>query len=514
MRALLCLSVFAIVLFSCGVEKSADRPFADSTFYQEAHRPQFHFSPREKWMNDPNGMVFHNGEYHLFYQYYPEGLVWGPMHWGHAVSKDMIRWEHLPIALYPDSLGLIFSGSVVVDKNNTSGFGSKENPALVAVFTYHSMEKEKAGRTDYQYQGIAFSNDNGREWTKYDGNPVLGNQGVKDFRDPKVFWHQPSNKWVMALAVKDHVELWQSANLKSWDKLSDFGFDYGDHGGVWECPDLFQVEVEGSKLRKWILIVSINPGGPNGGSATQYFVGDFDGKTFTSETKKTDTLWLDYGPDNYAGVTWSNMPDDRSTFFGWMSNWAYAQEVPTAPWRSANTIPRELSLKNVNGQLHLKSSPSPEVQALVTKNTPTTDLSIQDSLEVADAGFNFNMTMISGVVDKKDFSLEFFNDKNEFIAIGYDSRQNRFFIDRTHSGKTDFSKNYPLEVYAPRISNENSISFTVVKDVSSVEVFFDDGVSVMTSLFFPTEDLTRLKVRSNGNVVRKFEAKQLGAIWR
>jgi fructan beta-fructosidase len=511
---ILVILLLCATMFTCSSERSVEQASADSTFYQETHRPQFHFSPKEKWMNDPNGMVFHKGEYHLFYQYYPEGLVWGPMHWGHAVSKDMILWEHLPIALYPDSLGLIFSGSAVVDTNNTSGFGSNENPALVAIYTYHSMEKEKAGRTDYQYQGIAFSIDNGRTWTKYDKNPVLKNQGVKDFRDPKVFWHEATNKWVMILAVKDHVELWGSANLKSWNKLSDFGVDYGDHGGVWECPDLFQVNVEGSDLEKWIMIVSINPGGPNGGSATQYFVGDFDGKIFKSDTKKTDTLWLDYGPDNYAGVTWSNMPDGRSTFFGWMSNWAYAQEVPTSPWRSANTIPRELSLKNSNGQPYLKSSLSPEVQTLVSKSSTVKDLSIQDSLEVREMNFNFNMAIVSGVADKKDFSLEFFNDKNEFVAIGYDSKQNRFYVDRANSGKTDFSKNYPLEAYAPRISNENTISFTIVKDVSSVEVFFDDGISVMTSLFFPTEDLQRLRLRSKSNVVKSFEAKELTSIWK
>jgi fructan beta-fructosidase len=511
---ILVILLLCATMFTCSSERSVEQASADSTFYQETHRPQFHFSPKEKWMNDPNGMVFHNGEFHLFYQYYPEGLVWGPMHWGHAVSKDMIRWEHLPIALYPDSLGLIFSGSAVVDKNNTSGFGSNENPALVAIYTYHSMEKEKSGRTDYQYQGIAFSIDNGRTWAKYDENPVLKNQGIKDFRDPKVFWHQPTNKWVMILAVKDHVELWGSANLKSWNKLSDFGVDYGDHGGVWECPDLFQVNVEGSDLEKWIMIVSINPGGPNGGSATQYFVGDFDGKIFKSDTKKTDTLWLDYGPDNYAGVTWSNMPGGRSTFLGWMSNWAYAQEVPTSPWRSANTIPRELSLKNSNGQPYLKSSLSPEVQTLVSKSSTVKDLSIQDSLEVTETNFNFNMAIVSGVADKKDFSLEFFNDKNEFVAIGYDSKQNRFYVDRANSGKTDFSKNYPLKAHARRISNENTIPFTIVKDVSSVEVFFDDGISVMTSLFFPTEDLQRLRVRSKSNVVKSFEAKELTSIWK
>lgn len=510
MRTIFCFLIFALVLFNCANEKQATQEDADSTLYSERHRPQFHFSPEANWMNDPNGMVFHNNEYHLFYQFYPDGLVWGPMHWGHAVSKDMIRWEHLPIALYPDSLGLIFSGSAVVDTNNTSGFGSEENPPLVAIFTYHSMEKEKAGRTDYQYQGIAFSNDNGRTWTKYDKNPVLKNQGVKDFRDPKVSWHESIGKWVMILAVKDHIELWASANLRSWNKLSDFGFEYGDHGGVWECPDLFQLDVEGTDVKKWVMLVSINPGGPNGGSATQYFIGEFDGEMFLSDTKQSDTCWLDYGPDNYAGVTWENMPDDRKTFFGWMSNWAYAQDVPTSPWRSANTIPRELSLKNVDNKIHVKSMPSQEIQSLVIKSSPKKDLDINTS--AVEAGINFNTSIVSGTVDKQDFSLEFFNDRNEFVAIGYDAARNHFYINRAKSGKIDFSKNYPLEVYAPRISNENIVSFTIVKDVSSVEVFFDDGISVMTGLFFPAEDLKQLRVKS-AKVVKDFEAKELKSIW-
>ena len=238
--------LFMITLISCGVrEKEKEGEVSKSKkIYNEVHRPQFHFSPQEKWMNDPNGMVYYKGEYHLFYQYHPGSMIWGPMHWGHAISTDLVHWTHLPIALYPDSLGLIFSGSAVVDENNTSGFGSKENPPLVSIFTYHSQEKERAGKTDYQNQGIAFSADSGRTWMKYEQNPVLKNQGIKDFRDPKVFWHEGTKKWVMILAVKDHVELWGSQDLKAWRKLSDFGYGHGAHGGVWECPDLFESKME------------------------------------------------------------------------------------------------------------------------------------------------------------------------------------------------------------------------------------------------------------------------------
>lgn len=257
-------------------------------------------------MNDPNGLVFNQGVYHLFYQYYPEDIVWGPMHWGHAVSEDLVHWKHKPIALYPDEHGYIFSGSAVVDKNNTSGFGENGEAPLVAIFTYHSKEGEEAGRMDFQTQGVAYSLDNGNTWNKYEGNPIIQNDGIKDFRDPKVFWHESSQSWILTLVAGDHAKFYTSKNLKDWTYLSDFGKSQGAHGGVWECPDLFPLQVDGSEEEKWVLIISINPGAPNGGSGTQYFVGDFDGKVFTSNQK--EPKWLDYGTDNYAGVTYNNVP--------------------------------------------------------------------------------------------------------------------------------------------------------------------------------------------------------------
>ena len=295
-----------VLLFSCKNKESKAKVSAavKTDYYTEPYRPQFHFSPEEKWMNDPNGMVYHKGVYHLFYQYYPEDIVWGPMHWGHATSKDVVHWKHKPIALFPDEHGLIFSGSAIVDFDNTSGFGTKENPPLVAIFTYHLMAGEKAGRKDFQTQGIAYSLDNGDTWTKYEENPVIENDGIKDFRDPKVFWNAANQTWVMALVAGDHLQLWNSDNLKEWNKLSEFGKDKGAHGGVWECPDLFPLKVEGGEEEKWILLISMNPGAPNGGSGTQYFIGDFDGEKFT--TDQSEVKWLDWGTDNYAGVTYNN----------------------------------------------------------------------------------------------------------------------------------------------------------------------------------------------------------------
>jgi fructan beta-fructosidase len=305
----------------------------NAKLYHEPYRPQVHFSPKTMWVNDPNGMVYYKGTYHLFFQHYPKATVWGPMHWGHAVSKDLIHWKQMPIALYPDKLGYIFSGSVVVDENNTSGFGTKSKPAMVAIFTHHDPKGEKSGSSVFQNQSIAYSLDEGTTWTKYTGNPVLKNPGIKDFRDPKVFWYAAGNKWVMSLATKDRITFYSSPNLKDWKKESDFGQMLGAHGGVWECPDLFPLKLNGKEY--WVLLVSINPGGPNGGSATQYFVGHFDGKTFTPSSNQTK--WIDYGPDNYAGVTWGNT-GNRKIFLGWMGNWFYANDVPTLKWRNAMTI--------------------------------------------------------------------------------------------------------------------------------------------------------------------------------
>src|SRR5688572_4628821 len=390
MRVLTLPIVITLAVVSC-----KEPPPATKVAYTEKYRPQFHFTPKARWMNDPNGMVYYEGEYHLFYQYYPDGDVWGPMHWGHTVTTDLVVWEHLPIALYPDSLGMIFSGSAVVDEKNSSGFGSTDSPPLVAVFTYHDAVKEKEGRSDYQTQGIAYSLDKGRSWKKYDKNPVIANPGVRDFRDPKVFWHEESKQWIMTLVAADHAELYGSADLKLWTKLSEFGKEYGNHGGVWECPDLFQLPVEGEGIQKWVMIININPGAPNGGSGTQYFVGEFDGKKFTSDTEQARTSWLDYGPDDYAGITWSNAPDGRKIFMGWMNNWSYAQVVPTSPWRGGTTVARDLSLVRIDGSLYVKSVVAVELEKLIAEVKTFQTIVVTDSVDLTDSlGFPITTSMV------------------------------------------------------------------------------------------------------------------------
>lgn len=519
-KSFLLLVLSGIILASCGSERNNKHSDAnpEQTLYKEKYRPQFHFSPEISWMNDPNGMVFYKGEYHLFYQYYPDSTVWGPMHWGHAVSTDLVHWTNLPVALFPDSLGYIFSGSAVADTINTSGFGTDDNPPLIAIFTYHNSGLEKSGSITFQTQGIAYSIDKGRTWTKYSGNPVLPNPGKRDFRDPKVFWHKESGKWIMILAVHDRVNLFSSADLKSWSFESEFGVDVGAHGGVWECPDLFQLKVEGSTDTKWVMLVSINPGGPNGGSATQYFTGKFDGKEFTADEKSCK--WIDWGTDNYAGVTWSGIPetDDRRLFLGWMSNWNYATVVPTTIWRSAMTIPRELTLINETGQYQLISKPVTELNVLrkVSKSIFPGRLNDHDialeGLMLNQCELDFDFTIPAGYNDSLGIILE--NNPGEKLIIGYSVPGEKVFIDRTKSGNSGFSKRFGGIATAPYKAG-NKLSLHLFLDASSAELFIDDGKLVMTTLVFPTEDYVKLKFFSkdiNTNP-EKINYRELSRIW-
>ena len=463
----------------------------------EQYRPQFHFSPKAHWINDPNGMVYYKGTYHLFYQYYPDASVWGPMHWGHTTSKDMVHWQEQPIALYPDSLGYIFSGSAVVDVNNTSGFGKNGQVPLVAIFTHHNMTLEKQKSNKYQYQSLAYSLDEGKTWTKYAGNPVLPNPGITDFRDPKVRWYEAQKKWVMTLATKDRVTFYSSPDLKAWSKESEFGSDAGEHGGVWECPDLFPLKHNGKDV--WVLIVNINPGGPNKGSAAQYFLGDFDGSTFNAYSKKTK--WMDYGTDNYAGVTFANT-GNRTILMGWMNNWQYANIVPTTNWRGATTVPRELGLTDVNKELYLTSAPVKELDALAGKPTSLGSVNVKNSYdltaETAGKYDTFKLTLSAPATS--DFAIVLANDKGNELVIGYDKASNAYYIDRTKSGKTDFEKDFGKRSTAPRLSTDKTISLTLFVDVTSAELFADNGLSVMTNVFFPDQTLTKLSMKSTTGV--------------
>jgi len=467
-------------LFSC----SDKNPIIFNEPTGEKYRPEYHYTPAKGWMNDPNGLIYLDGEYHLFYQYYPDSTIWGPMHWGHAISKDLLNWENLPIALSPDSLGYIFSGSAVFDAENSSGLGTPETPPLVAIFTYHDIEGERKGEKDFQSQAIAFSIDKGRNWQKYDGNPVLPNQGIRDFRDPKVssiINSDGSKSWIMTLAVMDRIQFFSSENLINWKFESEFGLGLGAHGGVWECPDLISLKAPNGDI-KWVLLVSLNPGGPQKGSATQYFIGDFKNGIFTPDDQMI--RWLDYGPDNYAGVTWSNLPKDqnRTVLIGWMSNWLYAQVVPTQTWRSAMTVPRSLSLFEVDGTLLLKSSP---VEELINLRKEAFSLSTEESNLPSQA-----VEIIAEVED--NFAISFSNAEGQVLMI---SKENGLVsIDRSKAGNLNFHPDFAASHSAPM--SWKSTKIRIFLDASSAELFINDGELVLTSLLFPASPWNKIKAIS------------------
>ena len=507
---------FALSLFlACKPKEKQEKKNLDPPrAYTEMYRPQFHFSPEEKWMNDPNGLVYHEGMYHLFYQYYPDDIVWGPMHWGHAVSKDMVSWEHKPIALYPDENGLIFSGSAVVDKNNTSGFAQNGETPLVAIFTYHLMEGEKSGRNDFQTQGIAYSLDNGETWTKYEANPVIKNSGIRDFRDPKVLWHTETEQWIMALVAGDHAKFYASSNLKDWEFLSDFGKRQGAHGGVWECPDLFPLPVEGEDEQKWVLIISINPGAPNGGSGTQYFIGEFDGKRFVSDQQKAK--WLDYGTDNYAGVTYNNTPNGERIFIGWMSNWDYARDTPTENWRSAMTLPRSLALKKIGDDYFLTNNPLKNLDALakaVLSRGPKVEPLQEETLYQE----GLQQSRISFTTSSGDFNIKLQNGEGEFVALNMDKANNAFLLDRMNSGKVDFQSEFGNKKHFMPIDNleDGPFEVSILVDWSSIEVFLNKGLYTMTQQIFPTTPYNQLIIENKSKefAIENLVVEKMESIW-
>ena len=445
----------AIKEFACWKEIKFSNEF--DTTNREKFRPAYHHTPQYGWMNDPNGMFYKDGEWHLYYQYNPYGSLWENMTWGHSVSKDLVHWEALPLAIEADAIGTIFSGSCVVDKDNTAGFGKN---TVIAFYT-------SAGEA--QTQSMAYSTDGGRTFNKYEKNPVV-TFNAPDFRDPKVFWYEGTHRWIMMLAVGQEMQIWSSANLKDWQKESSFGSEYGNHGGVWECPDMLKIE------DKWVLICNINPGGPFGGSATQYFIGDFDGKKFTCESMPKVTKWLDYGKDHYATVSFSNAPEGRTVVMAWMSNWQYANQVPTRQFRSANSIARDLGLFKDGEETYVSVIPSKENLAMrgnKVKN-PTATCEI--------------------VVDVKgSMELTLSNAKGEQVVMNYDSQKQTFAMDRTKSGDMSFSEAFPIVTVAPTHGNMKQLRLFI--DNSSIEAFAGDGKMAMTNLVFPSEPYNIIKVK-------------------
>lgn len=472
---------------------------------KEKFRPVYHHTPAYGWMNDPNGMFYKDGVYHLYFQYNPYGSVWGNMHWGHSTSTDLMHWKFEGCAIVPDAWGAIFSASCVVDHENTAGFGKE---AVVAFYT--SAKSTPWG--DIQMQSMAYSLDNGKTFTKYEGNPIL-TSSEKDFRDPKVFWYAPGKHWVMILAVGQHMEIYSSVNLKEWKKESEFGAMQGAHGGVWECPDLVEIPVEGTREKKWVLICNLNPGGPFGGSAAQYFVGSFDGKKFVNESP-TQTKWMDWGKDNYATVTWNNAPDGRCIALGWMSNWQYANNVPTRQYRSANTLARDLTLYREGQELYLKSTPSVEVKKARGKKVSIPSFRVSEKHEIVNlfednqGAYEVEILIQNAGASKIAFCL--LNDKGEKVSMYYDLNRKQFVMDRSESGTVDFSKDFPAVTVAPA-NVDKELTLRLFVDRSSIEAFGEDGKFVMTNLVFPSQPYVKMcfEADKNGYAVKTLNVYKL-----
>ncbi|MEO1596487.1 MAG: glycoside hydrolase family 32 protein [Pseudomonadota bacterium] len=654
------------------IATSADDNVFDSIAYDEPFRPKFHFSPPLAWMNDPNGMVYWDGEYHLFYQYHPYSNVWGPMHWGHAVSRDLVHWENLPIALYPDKEGAIWSGSAIIDHQNTSGLGSEEQPAIVALYTQHDHVEHDIGTSDrYQTQGLSYSTDNGRTWNTYKENPVLDNPGIRDFRDPKVVWFEPQQKWIMTLAAFDHIRFYSSKNLTDWTFESRFS-GWGASEGVWECPDLIEMQVVGEDTKKHVLIVSINVAAPNGGSGTQYFIGEFDGKTFHLDAEEKQRLertpatfpegevfadfedglghwktkgdafsiidgpegdkspmlssgndgdkstgsiqspefeirkpyinfrisggdfedslgiqlrvdnevvrrdtgnsrylhtirswdvsefrnkraqielfdraegswgqlaiddivfadapatpkriparWLDYGTDNYAGVTWANAPEGRLVFLGWMSNWRYALNVPTERWRSAMTVARDLTLFRSPDGLELRSFPVSELNVnrertgRVDEQIVSGELDLTIPLKVDSPLLDLELSIETQ--EPEPVSLQFENDIGQSLVFRINPGAARYELDRSKSGIVDFFEGFAALQTAPLPLGTTTHDLRVLIDRASIEVFVNDGQTVITAIVFPEAPYSEIKLMTQGRTrLRGADAYRVASIW-
>ena len=447
------------------------------TSNREKFRPTYHHTPVYGWMNDPNGLFYKDGEWHLYYQHNPYGSQWENMHWSHSVSRDLMTWEDRGMAIAPDGLGSIFSGCCVVDHDNTAGLGKG---AIIAFYT-------SAGEN--QTQCMAYSTDNGQTFTKYQGNPVI-TSNVPDFRDPHVFWHKETARWIMILAAGQEMNIYSSADLKSWKYESAFGHGYGNHDGVWECPDLMKLPVAGTDKEKWMLVCNINPGGPSGGSATQYFTGEFDGHKFVCDTKPEVTKWMDYGKDHYAAVTFDNAPDNRHVIIAWMSNWQYANQVPTKQYRSGNSIARDLHLYEHNGDTFVGVVPSKEVDAKRGKAVVKNFSGKKKTFDAVDGAYE--MVLNLSARPKTPLTLTLQNAKGEKVSMTYNADEGTFSMDRTQSGETSFSDAFAAVTTAP--VNGEMRTLRLFFDKCSIEAFDGEGKMAMSNLVFPSEPYNTITV--------------------
>ncbi|SHH58413.1 fructan beta-fructosidase [Chryseolinea serpens] len=503
------------LLFSCKQKPSPETTAKETAPvpYEEKYRPQYHFSPDHNWTNDPNGLIFYKGEYHLFYQYNPYGNTWGHMSWGHAVSKDLLHWQHVPVAIdeYANAGGadstMIFSGSAVADDQNTSGFFPKDSGGIVSIYTSHVHSR---GQQLRQHQSVAYSSDLGRTFTRYEHNPVL-DIGLKDFRDPKVMWYAPEKKWVMTVVIPDQfkAQFYTSKNLRDWTLLSTFG-PLGDTAKIWECPDLVQVpDVADPSKKKWVLLISnSHPQGPKY-VGMQYFVGNFDGKKFTPDHPSQYPLYLEYGKDFYAAVTFSNLPaaDGRTILLGWANNWAYGNHIPTSPWRSAMTLPRELYVANTPKGYRILQRPVREL-ANLRGDSIAFDSAGETTLDKASViDYAFNGGSATG------FGLTLHTGPNEETRIGYDKTKGEVFVDRAHSGPV-FDAGFPSIERAPVSLQDGKLKLQIYVDHSIVEVYVNDGEQVITDQIFPTGDYVLKTWSEGGDAAVDVRLWKMRSVWK
>ncbi|HEX6984997.1 MAG TPA: glycoside hydrolase family 32 protein [Planctomycetaceae bacterium] len=480
-------------------------------YYREPFRPGYHFTPELNWTNDPNGLIWFDGEWHLFYQHNPHGNRWGHMSWGHAVSPDLVRWEHLPIALHEEYGVMAFSGSCVYDRENTSGFGTQDRPPLVAIYTGHGH-----GR---QTQDLAYSLDRGRTWTKYPGNPVL-DIGEADFRDPKVFRHEPTGRWVMvvSLAVQKKIRFYGSQDLKDWTLLSEFGPAGVEGKPNWECPDLFELPIEGEPGQtRWVLEADMGGGAVAGGSGGEYFVGTFDGTTFTPD--RPESRWVDYGRDFYAPITFANVPesDGRRVWIGWMNNWE-TNLVPTDPWRGAMSLPRRLGLKRTRDGLVLTQRPVKELETIRGGHVSTGPVDLKESsgpVALPLEGQRMEIVVEFDAGTAAEFGLRVLKGEGEETVVGYDAKAGKLFVDRTRSGVVDFHPAFPGRHAGPLAAEDGRVRLHVFVDSCSVEVFGGDGTTVITDLVFPGPESDAVEFYAKGGDCRvvSCEAWKLEPVW-
>lgn len=455
--------------------------------YTEQYRPQFHFSPYVNWTNDPNGLVYVNSAYHLFYQYNPFGNVWGHMSWGHAVSYDLVHWQHLPVAIPEEKGVMIFSGSCVYDKNNTSGFGKKGKEPMVAIYTGHTDAN--------QSQYLAYSLDDGKTWTKYAKNPVL-DLHKKDFRDPKVFWYNETKNWIMAVVLpQEHkVQFYASKNLLQWNLLSEFG-PAGDTQGIWECPDLFQANIDGTADKKWVLTMSIGDV-----STMQYFVGEFDGTTFHNENPPTKIYRPDYGPDYYAAIAYNNLPlAQQPTMIGWCNNWNYANDIPTMPWKSAFSLPRNISIKKTNDGWILIQRSIKTLEQLRSPLMTSKNFNVNGTTKLDVKSNQFEMRLNLHAIPNGTAGVRLSVGNNHYCEIGYDVTKQKLYIDRDKTAQQSFNKKFPeMSHYETTLLPKgNNVELHIYFDNSIVEVFANDGEAVMTAQIFPDKDENGIELFSN-----------------